>query len=49
VNEAANFVEAPGKPVEAGRLAWMGSVFFTPHYEQWCTAEGAYFQCETEP
>ena len=39
VNDARNFIAGPPNPVPAARLQWLGSSFYSPHYELWCEAQ----------
>jgi feruloyl esterase len=45
-DEARNYVKGPAQPVDAERLKWLGSSFFTPHYELWCTGKGLAMECK---
>ncbi|MGA8042151.1 MAG: tannase/feruloyl esterase family alpha/beta hydrolase [Terracidiphilus sp.] len=39
LNDARNFVAGPADPVPAEKLRWLGSSFYTPHYQLWCEAD----------
>lgn len=49
INDASNFRAAEAQPVEASALRWLGSRFYSPHYEQWCTGKGASLDCHHQP
>jgi len=49
INDAANFVAGPLQPAPAAMLNWLGSSFYTPHYELWCTAKDAAMACKPTP
>jgi feruloyl esterase len=49
IDDAANFVKGPATPVAATELQWLGSAFFTPHYELWCHGDGAAMTCDANP
>ena len=40
IDEAKNFKEGKLDPVPAAKLVWLGSSFYTRHYEEWCSANG---------
>ena len=44
-DDAKNFVKGEAQPVSDEQLQWLGSGFFAPHYEQWCTAQGTTLHC----
>jgi hypothetical protein len=46
IDFAKNFIEGERKPVPAAALNWLGSSFYTPHYEAWCTGKGAELSCK---
>jgi hypothetical protein len=48
-NDEKNFVEGPASPVDPELLKWMGSSFYVPHYELWCTANGDSMTCKKTP
>jgi hypothetical protein len=48
IDDAGSFVAGPAKPVPAAALQWLGSSFFTPHYEAWCEARGTTMNCKTK-
>ncbi len=43
--DAANFVQGPARPAPASVFDWWGANFYTPHYEKWCTGNGAILSC----
>jgi len=49
IADARNFVAGDPDPVPAARLNWLGSSFYSPHYEQWCTGNGATMSCKPTP
>lgn len=49
VDDAKNFSAGPSKPVPASKLQWLGASFYTPHYEVWCTGQGASMTCKSKP
>jgi len=49
IDEATNFSAGPAKSVPASRLQWMGSSFYTPHYELWCVGAGPSMTCKLNP
>lgn len=48
-DDAKNFVAGPPDPAPASRLKWLGSSFYSAHYEQWCTGSGASMTCKPTP
>jgi len=46
IDDADNFVKGDAQPAPAEMLQWLGTDFFTPHYELWCTGNGAAFNCK---
>ena len=40
IDDAKNFVAGNPQPAPASMLNWLGSSFYSPHYEKWCTASG---------
>jgi feruloyl esterase len=46
VEEANNFKPGRATSVPAAKLVWLGSSFYTPHYEQWCSAQGTTMSCK---
>jgi len=46
VDEAKNFGLGPAKPAPAADLQWLGAAFYTPHFEVWCTGNGATMICK---
>ena len=46
IDDARNFVRGEKKPVSDTLLNWLGASFFTPHYELWCTGNGAEMTCK---
>jgi feruloyl esterase len=44
-DDAKNFVQGSAEPVPASALNWMGSSFYSAHFQQWCTASGSYMTC----
>jgi len=49
IDDAKNFSAGPPKPVPPAQLTWLGSNFFTPHFELWCKGQGAAMKCESKP
>jgi feruloyl esterase len=49
IDEAKNFVKGDAQPVDPARLEWLGSGFFTPHYERWCMGKGTELTCTATP
>jgi hypothetical protein len=49
IDEATNFSAGPAKSAPASRLQWMGSSFYTPHYELWCVGAGPSMTCKSNP
>jgi len=49
IDDAKNFVAGKPEPAQATLLNWLGSSFFAPHYEQWCTGSGATMTCKPTP
>jgi hypothetical protein len=49
IDEAANFAAAqPARPWPT-TFKWLGSGFYSAHYEHWCTASGTHFDCKKSP
>ena len=49
IDDATNYSAGPAKPVPASEFQWLGASFFTPHYEAWCTGNGASMTCTSKP
>ncbi len=49
IDDARNFSPGPAKSVAASRLEWMGSSFYSPHYELWCVGNGPTMTCKSNP
>lgn len=49
IDDAANYSAGAANPVPAVELKWLGASFYTPHYETWCTGEGASMTCRSKP
>jgi len=47
IDDAKNFLAGDPQPVAANRLNWLGSSFYSAHYEQWCTANGSTMTCKS--
>jgi feruloyl esterase len=47
VRDAANFVEGPPRPAPASLFNWWGADFYSPHYEKWCSGNGAILDCKS--
>ncbi len=45
-DEAKNFVEGQPSLAPESLADWYGSSFYTPHYELWCTGNGATMDCK---
>ena len=46
IDDARNFVAGSPEPVPAALLNWLGSDFYAPRYEKWCTGAGASMTCQ---
>jgi len=46
INDASNFVQGPARPAPAELFNWLGSGFYVPGYEKWCTATGTTLRCK---
>lgn len=49
IDDAHNFTEGDPKPVPASVLNWLGTGFYSPHYELWCKGNGASMNCTPTP
>jgi feruloyl esterase len=49
IDDAKNFVAGNPDPAPASRFKWLGLGFYSPHYEQWCTGNGASMTCKPTP
>lgn len=49
IDDAKNFVAGSADPAPSARLNWLGSSFYTPHYEVWCTGSGNAMTCKSAP
>jgi Tannase and feruloyl esterase len=49
IDEAKNFKEGTAEPISAAKLVWLGSSFYTPQYEEWCSANGTTMSCKPSP
>lgn len=49
IDEAANFKPGPARPAPASALNWLGSGFYSAHYEMWCSGDGASMKCQSKP
>lgn len=49
IDDASNFVAGDAEPAPAALLKWLGSGFYSPHYEVWCTGNGAAMSCKPTP
>ena len=49
VDDARNFRPGPAKPASPLALQWLGASFYRPHYELWCTGDGAAMACKPTP
>jgi Tannase and feruloyl esterase len=45
-DDAKNFTEGKPEPIPATKLVWLGSSFYTPHYEEWCSANRTTMSCK---
>ncbi|WP_415199750.1 tannase/feruloyl esterase family alpha/beta hydrolase [Silvibacterium sp.] len=45
IDEASSFEPGPAKPVPSERLEWLGSKFYAPDYEVWCSGDGSKLSC----
>lgn len=48
IDSEANFVPESSLGVSADRLHWMGSSFYNPGYEIWCTDDASGQHCSSE-
>jgi len=49
-DDAKNFVAGPASPAPERMVGkWLGSSFYAPHYELWCTGDGATMSCKKTP
>ena len=48
INDAANFTSKNAAALPANRLEWLGSGFYTPGYETWCTVKDKVATCSHE-
>lgn len=39
IDDAKNFLAGDPQPAPADRLNWLGSSFYSPHYEEWCAGK----------
>jgi len=46
IDDARSFVAGDPEPVPAALLNWLGSGFYAPRYEKWCTGTGAAMTCQ---
>jgi hypothetical protein len=46
IRDAANYVQGATNPAPAQLFTWLGASFYTPHYEKWCTGDGAVLNCK---
>lgn len=49
IDDARSFVAGNPDPAPASRFKWLGSSFYSPHYEQWCIGNGASMTCKPTP
>jgi feruloyl esterase len=49
IDDATSFGPGPAKPASSAQLDWLGSSFYTPHYEVWCQGQGAAMNCTSKP
>ncbi len=49
IDDAANFVANMPANKLPEHFEWLGSSFYSPHYELWCKGSGASFTCGNEP
>ena len=49
VDDPTSFRVGPPMPISPDRLKWLGSVFYTPHYEVWCHPNGTAMNCADKP
>lgn len=49
IDDASSFSAGPANPATPAQLQWAGSAFYTPHYESWCTGQGATMSCQAKP
>lgn len=46
IDDAKNFKQGKPEHVPPARLAWLGSSFYKPNYEVWCSASGTTMTCK---
>jgi Tannase and feruloyl esterase len=46
IDDAKNFTEGKPEPIPGTELVWLGSSFYTPRYEEWCSANGTMMSCK---
>ena len=44
-DDASNFEVGPAQPATSSQLQWLGSSFYSAHYEKWCKGAGASMSC----
>lgn len=49
LDDPGSFTVGPEKPVAPEQLQWLGSAFYTPHYEVWCQPQGTAMNCSAKP
>ena len=49
IDDARNYISGPATPVPVTQLHWLGSSFYLPNYEVWCTGDGARMACKARP
>jgi feruloyl esterase len=47
VRDAANFSQGQQRPAPSPMFDWWGANFYSPHYERWCTGNGALLDCKS--
>lgn len=46
IRDAANYVQGPARSAPAELFNWLGSGFYAPHYEKWCTGTDTTLRCK---
>jgi hypothetical protein len=49
IDDSRNFTAGPPASAAPSQLQWLGSSFYTAHYELWCRAEGTLMNCKSNP
>lgn len=49
IDDAKNFTAGPPAPAAPAQLQWLGSSFYSAHYELWCRGKGVLMNCKSNP